>query len=140
MKLRLAITVGMLLATNVAIGQETTLKSVDADSDGKVSVKEFSEYAGERLGDFDQLDAFAKKVDADGNGEISQAEYDARREVLQGMVQPQDGAKKEKAAAHKVGDMASDFELQSIGEKIKLSDNFGDDGNPVLVVFSRASW
>ena len=38
------------------------------------------------------------------------------------------------------GDNATDFELQSIGKKIRLSDNFGEEGNPVVVVFSRANW
>ena len=40
----------------------------------------------------------------------------------------------------KVGDKAVDFELQSVGKKIKLSDNFGDAGKNVVVVFSRANW
>ena len=45
-----------------------------------------------------------------------------------------------KEAAHAVGDKATDFELQGIGKKVKLSENFGDKGNPVVVVFSRANW
>ena len=45
-----------------------------------------------------------------------------------------------KAEPLKVGDKAVDFELQSVGKKIKLSDNFGDDGKNVVVVFSRANW
>lgn len=139
MKLKLAVALGLLLATNVAYGQQASLKSVDADSDGKVTVKEFSDYAGSRVRGFDQVDAFAKKVDADGDGVISEEEFGKRREMLRSMVQPQEGAEK-KAAAHKVGDMASDFELQSIGKTIKLSDNFGEKGNPVVVVFSRANW
>jgi len=143
MKLQLAIAVGLALATNVAIGQEVALKSLDTDSDGKVTVKEFSEYASERLPDFDQMDAFAKKVDADGNGVISEDEFSGRREALQSMSEMQQDGKEKMAkekAAHKVGDMASDFELQGIGKTIKLSDNFGDKGNPVVVVFSRANW
>ena len=40
----------------------------------------------------------------------------------------------------KEGEAAVDFELQSIGKKIKLSDNFGENGKPVVVVFSRANW
>lgn len=143
MKIRLAVGLGLLLMANVAIGQETTLKSVDANSDGKVSVQEFSDYAETRLSDFDQLDAFAKKVDADGDGVITQKEFGARRDVLQTMMQAQEGEEKAEAAdtsPHKVGDKATDFELQSIGKKIKLSDNFGEKGNPVVVVFSRANW
>ena len=115
MKLQLAVALGLLLATNVAYGQQqATLKSVDADSDGKVTVKEFSDYAGARIRGFDQLDAFAKKVDADGDGIITEEEFGKRREVLRSMAQPQADAKKD-TAAHKVGDKASDFELQSIG-------------------------
>ena len=148
MKLGLAVAVGLLLAANVAIGQDTALKSVDADSDGKISVKEFSEYAGTKISGFDQLDEFAKKVDADGDGFISQDEFSKRQTVLQSMGTPQAGAKKAEDAKemaadtgpHKVGDKASDFELQSIGKTIKLSDNFGEKGTPVVVVFSRANW
>jgi len=143
MKLQLAVAVALLLGANTAIGQETDLKTVDADSDGKVSVKEFSDYAGTRLSNFDQLEAFAKKVDADGNGEISAEEFGARMKVLQAMMQPQEDQKKAEAAEtgpHKVGDKATDFELQSIGKTIKLSDNFGEEGKPVVVVFSRANW
>ena len=40
----------------------------------------------------------------------------------------------------KEGDKAVDFELQSLGKKVKLSDNFGEDGKNVVVVFSRANW
>jgi len=114
MKIRLAVAVGLLLMANVAIGQETELKSVDANSDGKVSVQEFSDYAGTRLSGFDQLDAFAKKVDADGDGVITQEEFGIRMEVLQTMLQPQKGKEQAEAvntAPHKVGDKASDFEL-----------------------------
>ena len=49
-------------------------------------------------------------------------------------------AAEEAAGPHKVGDKASDFELQSIGKTIQLSDNFADGGKPVIVVFSRANW
>ena len=41
----------------------------------------------------------------------------------------------------KVGDKAVDFELPSLGgKKVKLSDNFGNDGNTTILVFSRANW
>ena len=39
-----------------------------------------------------------------------------------------------------VGDKAADFEIQSIGKTIKLSDNFGEKGKPTVLVFSRANW
>ena len=52
----------------------------------------------------------------------------------------EDVAAEEAAGPHKVGDKASDFELQSIGKTIQLSDNFADGGKPVIVVFSRANW
>ena len=44
------------------------------------------------------------------------------------------------SAALKVGDSAADFELQSLGKKIKLSDYYGKDGKNAVVVFSRANW
>lgn len=40
-----------------------------------------------------------------------------------------------------VGDAAPSFELQTIGdETVTLSDRFGEDGKPVVLLFSRASW
>ena len=48
--------------------------------------------------------------------------------------------KKADSSPLKEGDNAVDFELQGLGKKVKLSDNFGDDGNNVVVVFSRANW
>ena len=44
------------------------------------------------------------------------------------------------SSALKVGDKAADFELQSMGKKIKLSDYYGKDGKNAVVVFSRANW
>ena len=55
----------------------------------------------------------------------------------------QSEAKTDKSMAKKtlaVGDKAVDFEIQSIGKKIKLSDNFGEKGKPTVLVFSRANW
>ncbi len=143
----------VLLVSSISLAQETALSSVDSDGDGKVTTKEFKSYAETRLRDFDRLDDFVKKVDADGNGEISEGEFANRRTVLAAMAnsaaEPQEGDDKKAAdkemaeeatGPHKVGDKASDFELQSIGKTIRLSDNFGDDGKPVIVVFSRANW
>lgn len=41
----------------------------------------------------------------------------------------------------KVGDKAPDFEAATFGdETIKLSDRFGESGNPTILLFSRANW
>lgn len=126
--------------------QEPALDSVDADSDGKVTVKEFKEYAESKLAGFDKIDEFAGAVDADGNGEISETEFGNRMEALQAVAnaaQETEEEAEEEAEDDgplKVGDTATDFELQSIEKKIKLSDRFGDEGKPVVVVFSRANW
>jgi len=43
--------------------------------------------------------------------------------------------------ALKVGDKAPDFEVETLdGTKFKLSDRFGDDGKPTVLLFSRANW
>lgn len=128
----------VLLICQSSIAQESGLKSADANTDGKVTVEEFKEYAGAKLQGFDKVDEFVQAVDADSNGEISESEFGKRRAVLQAMASTEKPAKEEGALA--VGDAATDFELQSIGKKIKLSDRFGDDGKPVVVVFSRANW
>ena len=133
----LCLVLTVLLLCQTGNAQNAAMKNVDKDSDGKVSVKEFTEYAESRLQGFDEMDAFVKKVDADGNGEISEAEFDSRREVLQSMM---NGGGDSDVKPHVVGDKASDFELQSVGKKIKLSDRFAGDGKPVVVVFSRANW
>ena len=40
-----------------------------------------------------------------------------------------------------VGDKAPDFEVETIGDATtKLSDRFGDSGNPTILLFSRANW
>lgn len=45
------------------------------------------------------------------------------------------------AQALKVGDQAPDFVLEGVdGKKVKLSDRFGEDGHPVVLLFSRANW
>ena len=133
-----------VLITQIAFAQDSSLTNADANSDGKVTVAEFSKYAGTKMQGFDQLEMFASKVDADGNGEISEKEFEARRDVLQNMAsepQAEEGSDSKNTEPHKVGDKASDFELQGLdGEKVKLSKNFGSGGKPVVVVFSRANW
>lgn len=118
----------VLLVSGVSLGQ-ATLSSADKDSDGKVSTSEFKTYAESRLRNFGKVDEFVKAVDADGNGVITETEYAKRHEVLESLTAPL-----------AVGDKADDFELQSIGKKIKLSDNIGENGKPQVVVFSRANW
>ena len=142
MKVRFFLTsLAVAMTANVAIGQEMP-EGIDANSDGSVTVVEFATYAGTRLpGDF-PADAFAKKVDANGDGTISQTEFDGRREVLTSMMseaEPQAEEKSEGDGAMKVGDMAADFDLQSIDSTIKLSD-LTAEGKTVVVAFSRAHW
>jgi len=79
----LALLVAMAVS---AQAQDSDLESIDENSDGKVTVAEFKEYAENRLPpDFELLDEFAKKVDADGNGEISEDEFSKRMNALQSM-------------------------------------------------------
>lgn len=41
----------------------------------------------------------------------------------------------------KVGDKAPDFEVDTLdGKKFKLSDRYGKDGKPTILLFSRANW
>ena len=41
----------------------------------------------------------------------------------------------------KAGDKAPDFEVTTItGDKLKLSDRFGEQGRPTVLLFSRANW
>ncbi len=41
----------------------------------------------------------------------------------------------------KVGDKAPDFNLETFDDKkVKLSDRFGKNGHPVVLLFSRANW
>jgi hypothetical protein len=64
------------------LAQQGSLESLDTDSNGKVTLKEFEDYARSKLPDFQHLSAFAKKVDSDGNGEITASEFQNRREAL----------------------------------------------------------
>lgn len=145
MKILLMSALMVVLAGSVSLAQDQALSAIDKDSDGKVTTAEFKSYVETLLPQFDQMDDFVKRVDADGNGEISEAEFGKRMEAMQavrsGEPAPKKEAEKEEAKGPlAVGDMASDFELQSIDKTIKLSDNFGDEGKPVVVVFSRANW
>jgi len=46
-----------------------------------------------------------------------------------------------KTAAPAIGDTAPDFTISTFDDKsITLSDHFGDDGHPVILLFSRANW
>ena len=46
-----------------------------------------------------------------------------------------------KTAAPEIGDAAPDFTISTFDDKsITLSDHFGDDGHPVILLFSRANW
>ena len=129
----------VLLLCQFSNAQGPTLKSADSNADGKVTVKEFKDYASGKVQGFDKMDEFIGKVDADGNGEISEAEFGNRRQIFQSMAAGEQEMAK-KTAPHAVGDTATDFDLQGIDGKIKLSDRFADNGKPVVVVFSRANW
>jgi cytochrome oxidase Cu insertion factor (SCO1/SenC/PrrC family) len=53
----------------------------------------------------------------------------------------QSGKKAEASAELAVGDAAPDFELATLGdETVTLSERFGDEGKPVILLFSRANW
>ena len=40
-----------------------------------------------------------------------------------------------------VGDKVPDFDLESMdGKRVKLSERFGENGKPVILLFSRANW
>ena len=55
----------------------------------------------------------------------------------------QETAKQEMAKQEtlKVGDKAPDFEVETLaGTKFKLSNQFGKDGKPTILLFSRANW
>ena len=63
--------------------QDPDLKSLDKNSDDKISVAEFEAYAESRLPDFEQLALFANKVDANSDGDISDDEFSSRMEILE---------------------------------------------------------
>ena len=138
----------MLLLCQTGMAQNPSVKSADKDSDGKVTVSEFTNYAKTKLPDLDddELDSFVKNVDADSDGEVTEKEFGNRMQALRKVMQESEQAKagdemsEDEAKPHVVGDKASDFELQSIGKKIKLSDVVSKSGKPTVVVFSRANW
>lgn len=132
----------LAFASVASVSNAQDMATADGNGDGKVTVKEFAKYAGEKLSGFDQIDAFAKKVDADGNGEISEAEFADRQTALRAMVSgaaDDQGSAEKSDGPHKVGDKASDFELQGLDEMVKLSSKVGS-GKSAVVVFSRAHW
>ena len=91
----------LLFLASTGVAQESSLENADGNSDGKVTVKEFVEYASEKLQGFDQLKEFAKKVDADGDGEISGKEFEGRMEILQSMMRGGEESEKQKSADKK---------------------------------------
>ncbi len=146
MKFNVQVLATVAVMTASLMAQESALSNADGNGDGDVTIKEFSDYASSKLPSFGQLEAFVKNVDVDGDGKISQSEFDRRGEVLRKLnsepnrAQQGSASKMKSDGPHKVGDKASDFELQGIGKKIKLSERFGKNGRPVVVVFSRAHW
>ena len=49
-----------------------------------------------------------------------------------------DGAERTELA---IGDVAPDFKLKTIGDQqVVLSERFGEEGQPVILLFSRANW
>ena len=80
----------VLFAVTGLRAQDTSLADIDSDSDGKVTVSEFKDYASGPLSGFDRLDAFIEAVDADSNGEISEAEFADRFNVLQKLTSTAD--------------------------------------------------
>ena len=88
-------------------GRNQDFDGLDTDSDGKVTKKEFQEYAKGRLPDFDQLKKFADRVDADKDGTISEDEFDGRMEALQALSQEmQNGGDTKKKKTKKETEMA----------------------------------
>jgi len=128
----------VLLLCQSSIAQESVMADLDLNSDGKMSVDEFKTYASGKLEGYDQMDEFAAQVDSDGDGEINEIEFANRMQVLQKMADS--ASEKDEEGPLVAGDTAADFELQSLSGKVKLSDQFGEKGNPVVVVFSRANW
>ena len=64
--------------------------------------------------------------------------------VAVAILQPSPAHAQEKDATDeilKVGDEAPDFQAATFdGELVQLSTRFGEDGHPVVLLFSRASW
>ena len=67
----------------------------------------------------------------------------AKQEMAKQEMAKQEAAKQEavKQEALKVGDKAPDFVVETLaGTKFKLSNQFGKDGKPTILLFSRANW
>ena len=62
----------------------------------------------------------------------------AKQEMAKQEAVKQEAVKQE---ALKVGDKAPDFVVETLaGTKFKLSNQFGKDGKPTILLFSRANW
>ena len=62
----------------------------------------------------------------------------AKQEMAKQEMAKQEAVKQE---ALKVGDKAPDFVVETLaGTKFKLSNQFGKDGKPTILLFSRANW
>ena len=67
----------------------------------------------------------------------------AKQEAVKQEAVKQEAVKQEavKQEALKVGDKAPDFVVETLaGTKFKLSNQFGKDGKPTILLFSRANW
>ena len=67
----------------------------------------------------------------------------AKQEMAKQEAAKQEAVKQEavKQEALKVGDKAPDFVVETLaGTKFKLSNQFGKDGKPTILLFSRANW
>ena len=74
---------------------------------------------------------------AHGQQEMAKQQMAKQEMVKQEMVK-QEAVKQE---ALKVGDKAPDFVVETLaGTKFKLSNQFGKDGKPTILLFSRANW
>ena len=79
---------------------------------------------------------------AHGQQEMAKQEM-AKQEMAKQEAAKQEAAKQEavKQEALKVGDKAPDFVVETLaGTKFKLSNQFGKDGKPTILLFSRANW
>ena len=74
---------------------------------------------------------------AHGQQEMAKQEM-AKQEMAKQEMVKQEAVKQE---ALKVGDKAPDFVVETLaGTKFKLSNQFGKDGKPTILLFSRANW
>ena len=79
---------------------------------------------------------------AHGQQEMAKQEM-AKQEMAKQEAVKQEAVKQEagKQEALKVGDKAPDFVVETLaGTKFKLSNQFGKDGKPTILLFSRANW